>query len=117
MQAVKQLSSILVPVNTRTTLFKFIHSSSVVNMPIKVGDKLPKIDLFEGTPGNKVSTADLKGKVLIFGVPGAFTPGCSKTHLPGYVEQNDEIKSKGVKEVICVSVNDPFVHSAWVYSY
>jgi len=84
-------------------------------MPLKVGDKLPSVDLFEGTPGNKVNIADsVKGKkVVIFGVPGSFTPGCSKTHLPGYVEQADEIQKKGINEVICVSVNDPFVHSAW----
>jgi len=84
-------------------------------MPIKVGDKLPNADLFEGTPGGKVNTGDLvKGKkVVFFGVPGAYTPGCSKTHLPGYVSQADEIKKKGISEIVCVSVNDPFVMAAW----
>lgn len=56
----------------------------------------------------------LKGKkVIVFGVPGAFTPGCSKTHLPGYVEKFAEFKGKGIDEIVCVSVNDPFVMEAW----
>jgi len=94
---------------------RYFHSSSVVSMPIKVGDKVPSVELFEGNPGNKVNIADaVKGKkAIIFGVPGSFTPGCSKTHLPGYVDQADEIRAKGIKEIICVSCNDPFVHSAW----
>lgn len=76
---------------------------------------LPSVKLFEGTPAAAVNIADLaKGKrVVVFGVPGAFTPGCSKTHLPGYVEAAAAIKAKGVDEIICTSVNDPFVHSAW----
>jgi len=84
-------------------------------MPIKVGDKIPSVDLFEGTPGGKVNIADLvKGKkAIIFGVQGAFTPGCSKTHLPGYIQDSDAIRKKGVGEIICVSVNDPFVMAAW----
>jgi len=83
---------------------------------LKVGDKLPSIDLFEGTPANKVNIAELftgAKKGIIFGVPGAFTPGCSKTHLPGFVEKYDTIKSKGVDVVACISVNDPFVMEAW----
>jgi len=52
-------------------------------------------------------------KIIIFAVPGAFTPGCSKTHLPGFVRKADELKSKGVAEVYCVSINDPFVMAAW----
>merc|ERR1719347_1323594 len=65
--------------------------------------------------GNKVNLAELcKGKkVVVFGVPGAFTPGCSKTHLPGYVSKADEIKGKGVDEIVCLAVNDPFVMEAW----
>lgn len=71
--------------------------------------------LHEGTPGNQVKIGDViaKGKTVVFGVPGAFTPGCSKTHLPSYVEQAEALKAKGVKEIICISVNDSFVHSAW----
>ena len=52
-------------------------------------------------------------KVVVFGVPGAFTPGCSKTRLPGYVAKAEEMKGKGVEEIVCVSVNDPFVMEAW----
>ncbi|KAG8222771.1 hypothetical protein J437_LFUL007825 [Ladona fulva] len=101
--------------NPAVILFRSIHSSYASNMPIKVGDKIPSVDLYESTPATKVNIADLsaKGKVVLFAVPGAFTPGCSKTHLPGYVEKADQIKSKGVKEIVCVSVNDPFVMDAW----
>uniref|UniRef100_A0A6B2E6T9 Peroxiredoxin-5 n=1 Tax=Phlebotomus kandelakii TaxID=1109342 RepID=A0A6B2E6T9_9DIPT len=82
---------------------------------IKEGDKLPSADLFEDSPANKVNTTDLcRGKkVILFAVPGAFTPGCSKTHLPGYVDKADDLKGQGVSEIVCVSVNDPFVMSAW----
>jgi len=84
-------------------------------MVIKVGDKLPAVTLFEGTPDGKVDLAELfAGKRgVIFGVPGAFTPGCSKTHLPGYVEKADQIKSLGIELIVCVAVNDPFVMAAW----
>jgi peroxiredoxin 5 len=79
------------------------------------GDKIPSADLFEDSPANKVNIADLCAgkKVILFAVPGAFTPGCSKTHLPGYVDQADALKKGGVAEIVCVSVNDPFVMSAW----
>ena len=62
-----------------------------------------------------VSTSDLCNgkKVLLFAVPGAFTPGCSMTHLPGYVANADTIKSKGVDSIVCMSVNDAFVMGAW----
>jgi 2-Cys peroxiredoxin 5 len=83
--------------------------------PVAVGDALPSVELFENNPGNKVNIAELCAgkKVVIFGVPGAFTPGCSKTHLPGYVAKAEEMKGKGVDEIVCVSVNDPFVMEAW----
>lgn len=82
---------------------------------VKVGDSVPNVDLFEGAPDKKVNLADAckSGKFVVFGVPGAFTPGCSKTHLPGYIEQADGLKAKGVKEIFCVAVNDPFVMGAW----
>lgn len=83
---------------------------------IKVGDKLPSTVLFEHNPGEKVVTTELfgKGKHVIFGVPGAFTPGCSKTHLPGYVQEHGSLtKSKGIQSIACISVNDPFVMDAW----
>ena len=53
------------------------------------------------------------GKVVLFAVPGAFTPGCSKLHLPGYVQHGDELKAKGVDTIACVSVNDAWVMDAW----
>ncbi|XP_004596776.4 peroxiredoxin-5, mitochondrial [Ochotona princeps] len=92
-----------------------ISRASVVMAPIKVGDTLPSVKVFEGTPGNKVDLAELfKGKKgVLFGVPGAFTPGCSKSHLPGYVEQAEALKAKGVQVVACLSVNDVFVMSEW----
>merc|ERR1719476_512015 len=83
--------------------------------PIKEGDSIPSVDLFEGNPDTKVNLAEVckEGKYVIFGVPGAFTPGCSKTHLPGYVAAAEDMKAKGVEEILCVSVNDPFVMEAW----
>lgn len=73
------------------------------------------MDLFEDSPANKVNIKELTSgkKVVLFAVPGAFTPGCSKTHLPGYVDSADKLKSEGVGEIVCVSVNDPYVMAAW----
>ncbi|XKL61435.1 hypothetical protein PGB90_008492 [Kerria lacca] len=84
-------------------------------MPIKVGDKLPSIELYENSPVNKVNILNLCSgkKVVLFAVPGAFTPGCSKTHLPGYVKEADNLKEHGIGEIICVAVNDVFVLNAW----
>lgn len=84
-------------------------------MSIQIGDALPSATLHEGTPGKTVDPSkDLStGKVLIFAVPGAFTPGCSKTHLPGYVAMREELAAKGVTTVACVAVNDVFVMDAW----
>lgn len=80
-----------------------------------VGAKIPAgLTLFENTPGGAVPTDSLfSGKVVLFAVPGAFTPGCSKTHLPGYVEAADALKKAGASEIVCVSVNDPFVMAEW----
>lgn len=86
-------------------------------MTIKVGDKVPAgmftIMGAEGPVG--MSTADIFDgkKVVLFAVPGAFTPTCSMAHLPGFVVHVDEIKSKGVDTVACMSVNDVFVMNAW----
>ena len=82
---------------------------------VAVGDKIPSVILNENSPDTKIDIAEVCAgkKVVIFGVPGAFTPGCSKTHLPGYVEAADDLKRKGVEEIICVAVNDPFVMEAW----
>merc|ERR1712142_550529 len=94
---------------------RLIQTSSSASMPIKAGDKLPVVDLFDGTPGDKVSTGDKlsSGKTVIFGVPGAFTPTCSNDHVPGFVNLVDSLKAKGVDNIVCVSVNDPFVMAAW----
>ncbi|XP_050513861.1 peroxiredoxin-5, mitochondrial [Diabrotica virgifera virgifera] len=92
---------------------RLLHISSA--KMVKVGDSIPSVDLFEDSPTNKVNLAQLSSgkKVILFAVPGAFTPGCSKTHLPGYVNKADDLKSQGVSEIVCVSVNDPFVMAAW----
>ena len=84
--------------------------------PIQVGQRFPAGQtLFEGNPGGAVDVDQmLKGKkVIIFGVPGAFTPGCSKTHLPGYVADAAKLKAAGIDEIVCVSINDAFVMAAW----
>ncbi|EDV28867.1 Peroxiredoxin-5, mitochondrial [Trichoplax sp. H2] len=84
-------------------------------MVIAVGDKIPSYRLQQGSPGNNVDIAELVAnkKAIIFGVPGAFTPGCHRSHLPGYVADYDKIVAKGVDIIICVSVNDAFVVDAW----
>ena len=86
-------------------------------MPIKAGDKIPSVTLTHMTPdGPKPITTDelFKGKkVVLFALPGAFTPTCSASHLPGFVVNADKIKAKGVDEVVCLSVNDAFVMDAW----
>lgn len=94
-------------------------------MTIKVGDHLPEGTLTEctefdpatGCPMNPQARAvgDLaKGKtIVIFGVPGAFTPTCSAKHLPGYVTNFDQLKAKGIDEIWCMAVNDGFVMAAW----
>src|SRR4051794_2296289 len=85
-------------------------------MTIKVGDKIPSTKLKQKTADGvqDVSSDDyFKGKVVIFGLPGAFTPTCSAKHLPGFIEKADELKKKGVSKIACVSVNDAFVMEAW----
>ena len=86
-------------------------------MAIKVGDRIPAATLKRLTPeGIKdVNTVEFfKGrKVALFAVPGAFTPTCSAKHLPGFVEKADQIRAKGVSEIVCISVNDAFVMDAW----
>jgi glutaredoxin/glutathione-dependent peroxiredoxin len=86
-------------------------------MAIKVGDKIPSVALKVVTPeGTKDMKADeyfAGRKVVLFAVPGAFTPTCSAQHLPGFVEHADAFKKKGVQEIACLSVNDAFVMGAW----
>jgi len=84
---------------------------------IKVGDAIPSMKLMRATADGpkEISTEDLfKGKkVVLFAVPGAFTPTCSAKHLPGFVEHAAAIKAKGVDAIVCLSVNDAFVMGAW----
>lgn len=86
-------------------------------MTIKVGDKIPNVTLRRMTDeGPKTITTDeiFNGKrVVLFAVPGAFTPTCSKAHLPGFVVNADAIRAKNVDSIVCLSVNDAFVMDAW----
>jgi len=86
-------------------------------MTIKVGDKIPSVTLMQMKDGGPkpVSTDELfRGKkVALFALPGAFTPTCSAKHLPGYIQQYDALKAKGVDAIACLSVNDAFVMGAW----
>ena len=86
-------------------------------MTISVGDKLPDVKLVKATEHGpeQVSSAEyFKGKkVALFSVPGAFTPTCSAKHLPGFVEKADELKAKGIDEIVGTAVNDAFVMGAW----
>jgi glutaredoxin/glutathione-dependent peroxiredoxin len=86
-------------------------------MAIQVGDKIPAMTLRYASPEGpkKISSDELFGgkKVVLFAVPGAFTPACSQRHLPGYVDKAAELKSKGVDTIACIAVNDPAVMGAW----
>jgi len=86
-------------------------------MSISTGQKLPSVNLYRmGARGpEKVSSDELFAgkKTVLFAVPGAFTPTCSKAHLPGYVAKADELFAKGVDQIVCLSVNDAFVMDAW----
>ena len=94
-------------------------------MTIKIGDSLPAATLTESAghddgkncpmPPTPVDIAALAAgkKIVIFGVPGAFTPTCSAQHVPSYVKNFDALKAKGVDEIVCMAVNDGFVMGAW----
>lgn len=86
-------------------------------MTIATGDKIPNVTIKTNGSGGPedISTGELfAGKrVVLFGVPGAFTPGCSNTHMPGFVIKADEIRAKGVDTIACMAVNDAFVMGAW----
>ena len=84
---------------------------------IKVGEKLPEVSfsLRKAGEASNPTTSDLFAgkKVVLFAVPGAFTPTCSEAHLPGYITLADKLQAKGVDDIICLSVNDAFVMAAW----
>ena len=87
-------------------------------MKIKVGDKLPSSELFYLDQNNNVKKIDVRdlckdNKIIILGMPGAFTKTCSALHLPGYIKNFDEALKKGVTKIICIAVNDPSVMKAW----
>ena len=86
-------------------------------MTIRVGDRLPPLTMVKATSDGpeQIESRDFFDgrKVALFAVPGAFTPTCSARHLPGYLEQADALKAKGVDEIACTSVNDAFVMGAW----
>ncbi|ABV91862.1 redoxin [Dinoroseobacter shibae DFL 12 = DSM 16493] len=84
---------------------------------MQVGDKLPEADLIklgaDGPETVSVSSLTAGRKVILFAVPGAYTPTCHSAHVPSFVRTKDAFAAKGVDEIICVSVNDPFVMKAW----
>ena len=86
-------------------------------MKLKIKDQIPDIEIFhliDGEPQtSKIRDILGNGKVILFGLPGAFTSTCSKLHLPGYVANAGKIKAKGIENIFCLSVNDPFVMNAW----
>ena len=86
-------------------------------MTIEIGERVPDVTLRRWTDDGMetLTTGELLDgkKVVLFAVPGAFTPTCSDTHLPGFMVRSDEIKAKGVDTLVCVAVNDPFVMASW----
>ena len=93
-------------------------------MKIKVGDKLPDTKVFvinmdKEYEHKEISTGEIlnKDKIILFGLPGAFTPGCSKRHLPSFLESVEKLKEKNIRKVFCIAINDPFVMEAWGRNY
>src|SRR5436309_11661863 len=93
------------------------HGTGIEIMTIKIGDKLPQSDFLmmtaDGTQKVSTDTIFAGRKVVLFAVPGAFTPTCSMNHLPGFVQKADAIKTRGVDAIACVAVNDVHVMNAW----
>lgn len=97
---------------TNTTRCRHFHTTQ--KFFIQAGDPIPDVELMENSPGNKVSIAkEMQGKGLIIGVPGAFSPACSASHIPGYLN-SPHLKDAG--QVFVVGVNDPFTMKAWAAS-
>jgi peroxiredoxin len=110
------LSSSLTNLSLSTATDNMVAAAVVEE--VKVGDKVPSITLQEGLPdfGKKdVNISELIAgkKAIIFGVPGAFTPGCSKSHLPSFINAKDKLKEKGIDMIICIATNDLYVMEAW----
>ena len=86
-------------------------------MKLKVKDQIPDTEIFQLVDGepkkNKLRDIISNGKIVLFGLPGAFTSTCSKLHLPGFVSNADKIKAKGIENIFCLSVNDPYVMNGW----
>jgi glutaredoxin/glutathione-dependent peroxiredoxin len=86
-------------------------------MSITVGERIPDVELRTMGPDGprtvRTGEALSSGKAVLFAVPGAFTPGCSKIHLPGYVRDGRRLRERGVATIACLSVNDPWVMDAW----
>ena len=86
-------------------------------MKLKIKDQLPNTEIFQLVDGepqkSRLRETIGNGKVVLFGLPGAFTSTCSKLHLPGFVAHADEIKAKGIEHIFCLSVNDPYVMNGW----
>ncbi|MDH5544376.1 MAG: peroxiredoxin [Gammaproteobacteria bacterium] len=85
---------------------------------IKVGDRVPdniSLQYMDGKRVKDISSGELfsKGRVVLFAVPGAFTPACSEQHLPGYVSHSYDLRQKGIDDIVCIAVNDAFVMNAW----
>ena len=86
-------------------------------MKLKIKDQVPDTEIFHLVDGEpqKSNLREILGnsKIILFGLPGAFTSTCSKIHLPGFVANVDQIKAKGIQNIFCISVNDPYVMNAW----
>ena len=86
-------------------------------MRLKIKDQIPDTEIFQLVDGepqqSKLSEILGNGKIILFGLPGAFTSTCSKLHLPGFVANANKIKEKGIENIFCISVNDPYVMNAW----
>ena len=86
-------------------------------MKLKIKDQIPDVEIFQLVDGepqkSKLREIIGGGKIVLFGLPGAFTSTCSKLHLPGFVANADKIKAKGIENIFCLSVNDPYVMNGW----
>ncbi|KZT38414.1 Redoxin [Sistotremastrum suecicum HHB10207 ss-3] len=99
-------------VNSLATSAHSAAASLLAASPIKVGESLPDVPVKEDNPEEKISIHNIPGKIIIVGVPGAFTPPCS-SQVPGYIEKYTDFAAKGVTGIYVVAVNDAFVTKAW----